>query len=101
MANRIEGNTIIIDSAMGNAFVLTSASSIINITDLKIGTVLFWSSDTTGVLRLSGTNTTNCIMHLTNPNNNATPVGAHLGGSYFKDMKVPTLTAGTAFLYFF
>lgn len=99
MANRIEGNTIIVDSAMGNSFLLTSATTIININKLKISTIAFWSSDTTGAFRLSGTNTTNCFVHLTNPNNNATTVGAVIGGVNFTDVKVPTLTAGTAFLY--
>ena len=97
--NRIVNNVVIVDSAMGNAFVLTSANQIVNLTEMKVATIAFWSIDTTGVCRFSATDTTNCILQLSNPNNNPTTVGALMGGVNFKDMKIPTLTAGTAWIF--
>lgn len=97
--NRIVDNFVIVDSAMGNAFILTSANQLISVADLKVATIAFWSIDTTGNCILSSTNTTNHVIHFQNPNNNPTTVGAVLGGVYLKDLKVPALTAGTAWLY--
>ena len=99
MANRLVNNVVIVDSAMGNAFVLTSAGQVVSITEMKVATIAFWSSDTTGNLILSSATTTDAIIRLTNPNDDATTVIALLGGVYFKDMKVPAITAGTAWLY--
>ena len=99
MANRIVGNVVIIDSGMGNAFVLTSANQAVNVSELKVATIAFWSTDTTGNLVLSAVDTTNQIIRLTNPNDDPTTVGAVLGGVNFKDLKVPALTAGTAWIY--
>lgn len=97
--NRIVDNFVIIDSAMGNAFILTSANQIVNVADLKVATIAFWSSDTTGNLILSAADTTNHVIHLGNSVNQGNATGAHLGGVYLKNLKVPALTAGTAWLY--
>ena len=97
--NRIVDNFIIVDSAMGNAFILTSAGQIVNCRDLKVATIAFWSIDTTGNCIISAVDTTNHVIHFQNPNNNPTTVGAVLGGVYLKDLKIPTLTAGSAWLY--
>ena len=99
MANRIAGNVVIIDSAMGNSLVLASASTAVQIQNLYANTIAFWSIDTTGVMRLSLTDTTNCILQLTNPNNNPATVGAFIGKTRLNDLKIPTLTAGTAWVF--
>lgn len=99
MANRIVGNVVIVDSAMGNALITASGGTVQNLNDYKVATIAFWSSDTTGVCRFTLADTTNCVLQLTNPNNNPTTVGATIPGVFFKDMKVPSITAGTAWIY--
>ena len=98
MANRIEGNVYIVDSAMGNQG-LKGVGSSGWLENSKINAISFWSSDTTGRVIFTGTTTTNSIVVLTNPNDDPTTVGCFLGGITFSDMKCPTLTAGTAWIY--
>lgn len=93
MANRIVGNIVIVDSAMGNSSILTPNPK------LKAATVAFWSPDTTGNLILTGISTADHVVRLTNPNNNPTTVGIVMPDVYLEDIKVPTLTAGTAWIY--
>ena len=92
MANRIVGNVYIIDTGSANIALPWLSGT-------RISCIAFWSSDTTGTLRLTGSNTTNTIAYFSNPTNVPNTVGAYLGGVNFKEMKVPTLTAGTAFIY--
>lgn len=96
MANRIAGNVLIIDSAMGNAPVLLSSSQIKN---FKLGSVAFWSSDTTGSLILALASTADVILRLGNSVNNGNTTGIILNGVNLHDLKVPVLTAGTAWCY--
>lgn len=106
MANRIVGNVIIIDSAMGNNFILTSANQAIQISNIHANAVMFWSSDTTGRLIISSADTTNHLVSLgwlvsgtgggLAPSNQSTQFGQKQTVS---DLKVPTLTAGTAWIY--
>ena len=112
MANRIVGNCIIVDSAMGNAFVLTSAGQVINLDEMKIQTISFFMLNTLGSIILTQANTltdvvfnsnviitgivtaaTNALIQL-NPVSVTFPLGFRTG-----DLKVPTLTAGTAYVY--
>lgn len=112
MANRIVGNCIIVDSAMGNAFVLTSANQAVLLDDLKIQTISFFMLNTLGSVILTQANTltdvvfnsnvivtgiltaaTNAIVQF-NPVHVTFPLGFRTG-----DLKVPTLTAGTAYIY--
>lgn len=106
MANRVAGNTIIVDSAMGNAFILTSANMPVHIAKMKVNSIAFWSSDTTGRCIVTELDTTNCIVSFGWMANGA---GAGFNsatqstsfGDYqpFENLKIPTLTAGTAWIY--
>mgnify|MGYP001597718611 FL=1 len=112
MANRINGNVIIIDSAMGNVFVLNSADQVINLDELKVQAISFFMLNTLGSVILTQANTstdvifnsnaivtgiltaaTNVIVQL-NPVHVTYPLGFRTG-----NLKVPTLTAGTAYVY--
>lgn len=106
MANRIAGNTIIVDSAMGNAFILTSANMPVHLGKLHVNQVAFWSSDTTGLMQISETDTSSIICKLGwMANGTGTSLqAATLATSFGKEqcwefLKIPTLTAGTAWIY--
>ena len=110
--NRLNGNVIIVDSGMGNAFVLTSANQVIHLDDFKIQTISFFSLNTLGSVIFTQANTstdvvfssnfvlsgiltaaTNAILQ-TNPVSITFPLGLRTS-----ELKVPTLTAGTAYIY--
>ena len=93
MANRMVENVYIIDVGSANTALPWNAGS-------RIQTVSFWSTDTTGRMELSGSNTTNVVAKLENPFHFEATVSQHLGGIRFSEMKVPILTAGTGFIYF-
>lgn len=106
MANRIVGSVIIVDSAMGNNFILNSANQPVQIQKLKVNCIAFWSSDTTGALQITETNTTNVVCQFTWIAN-GTGAGFQ-GGTQttsfgnpqpFENFKVPVITAGTAWIY--
>lgn len=107
MANRIVGNVVIVDSAMGNAFILAQGGSPIHEVRLHANMVSFFSNDTTGRLQISGVNTTNIIVSmgwLVNGTGSASVVPASQNTSFGQEqpldsLKVPTLTAGTAWIY--
>ena len=80
------------DSALNNVSLPWNAGT-------HVQSVAFWGTDTTSTLVLSGANTTDVILRLENPNDDETTVGAYLGGVRFSEMKVPTVTAGTAWIY--
>ena len=93
MANQILGNTYILDTGSANTPLPWPNNA-------KVQAVTFWSSNTTGELVLSGVNTFNVVVRLTNPNDDPTTLGVYLGGINFTEIKLPTLTAGTAWIYF-
>ena len=112
MANRINGNIIIVDSAMGNSFILTSANLVRNLDEYKIQAISFFSLNTLGSVIITQVNTstdvvfnsnvvlsgiltaaTNAVLQV-NPVHVTFPLGLRCS-----DLKVPTLTAGTAFIY--
>lgn len=99
MANRIVGNVLIIDSANGNNPVIFTPGTSNQINKYKLGTVMFWSSDTTGNIQFSLADTSNQIMRLSNPVNGPNTVGGVLNGVTLQDLKVVSLTAGTAWVY--
>ena len=97
---------------MGNAFVLTSAGRTISLDEMKIQTISFFMLSTLGSVILTETNTdqdlifssnaivtglltaaTNVVIQL-NPVSVTYPLGFRVG-----NLKGPTLTAGTAFIY--
>jgi len=92
MANRVIGNVYIIDTGSANTALPWNHG--------PVQSVSFWSTDTTGRLQLSASNTTDVVLTLENPFNVEATVSTHLGGVVFTEMKVPTLTAGTAWIYF-
>ena len=110
MANRINGNVIIVDSAMGNAFVLTSENLIRNIDEYKIQAVSFFMLDTSATMILTQANTSLDVVFnsnmvtvgilsnngamVQNPKQVTFPLGLRTS-----DLKVPTLTAGTGYVY--
>ena len=95
MANRLLGNVYIIDSALNNVSLPWPAKGRI----MGIGA---WFSGGTGEARFTGTDTTDCVIRLVAADSglNATYNYQHLGGINFTEMKVPVLTAGTAWIYF-
>lgn len=112
MANRLIGNVIIVDSAMGNAFVLTSAGQVIHLDDLKVQTISFYMLNTLGSVILTQANTstdvifnsnaivTGILTAATNAVLQVNPVSVTFPlGFRTSDLKVPTLTAGTAYIY--
>lgn len=97
---------------MGNAFVLTSAGQAITLDELKIQAISFFMINTLGSVILTEANTstdvifnsnvllsgiltaaTNAVLQ-TNPVHVTFPLGFRTGS-----LKVPTLTAGTAYIY--
>lgn len=95
MANRLIGNVYIIDSALNNVSLPWNSGS-------KIMSIALWSADSTGVVIFTGADTTNVVARISGPrdSNLAQSSDRYLGGVYFDEMKVPTLTAGTAWIYF-
>lgn len=106
MANRLIGNVIIVDSAMGNAFILTSANQPVQLVNLHANAVAFWSSDTTGRMIIAGIDTTNHLISLGWMANGtgagfmaATQSTNFAQKQTVSDLKIPILTAGTAWIY--
>ena len=106
MANRIVQNVLIIDSAMGNNLILTSANLVVNMSNLTVNAIGFISLDTTGVIAISGVNTSNFLFRTawtvqgtgasTQPSMQWFPFDKAMK---WENLKVPVLTAGTGFLY--
>lgn len=111
MANRLNGNVLIIDSAMGNQFVL-GAQAGRNLDEFKIQTISFFRLSTLGTCIITQANTstdvvfnsnvvvtgiltalTNAVL-FENPKTVMFPLGFKTS-----DLKVPTLSAGTAYIY--
>lgn len=110
MANRINGNIIIVDSAMGNSFILDSATLIRNILQYKIQSVSFFMLDTSASMIITQANTSLDVVFnsnmvtvgilsnngamVQNPKQLTFPLGLRVS-----DLKVPTITAGTGYIY--
>ena len=98
MANRIVGNVLIVDSAMGNNTIILNSQ----MKDYEVNAISFWSANSTGALLLTENNTATDIVFkldgspllVQNPRWYPFSIKQSLG-----DLKVPILTAGTAFLY--
>lgn len=111
MANRILGNVIIIDSAMGNRLALTSANMSIQLNKIMVNAIAVYQMDTTGSIAITGNDTLNGILFrsdwlgLTSDSMGKVFVNNPSWFSFgqpqlFENIKAPTVTAGTAFLYF-
>lgn len=100
--NRIVGNVIIVDSAMGNAFVLTSANLPVQIRNMKVNAIAFWSTSTTGACTFTESDTSGgpvALFARINATDPATIWTSFGDLQYFHDLKVPLLTNGTAWIY--
>ena len=98
MANRIVGNVIIVDSAMGNSSIILDTQ----ITKIHVTAIGFWAANTTATCMFTSTDTANDILF---KHDGATvvenPRWFPFGNTQmFSTIKVPVLTAGTAFIYF-
>ena len=94
MANRMEGNTYIIDSSNGNIAIPWNQGA-------RVRAVSLWGANSSAEVIFTGPDTTNVVVRLTHPSagNSAQSIAIYLDIS-FDNMKVPTLTAGTAWIYF-
>lgn len=110
--NRINGNVIIVDSAMGNNFMLTSANLVRNLDEYKIQAISFFSLNTLGSVVITQADTSTDVIFnsnvvlsgiltaLTNAVLQVNPVQVIFPlGFRASDLKVPTLAAGTAYIY--
>mgnify|MGYP001602238711 CR=1 FL=1 len=106
MANRVVGNVIIIDSAMGNKFALQDVTGGNQISKFMVNAWAFYSLDSTGACKLTGANTSMDIYFIhdfpTGASNSIQNPKWHSFGQAqrVEDIKCPVVTAGTAFLYF-
>ncbi len=92
MANRIDGNVYIIDTGSGD-----TAIPFLNSDILGVGA---WFSGPTGEVRFSTADTTNVFLRLSATlSAGACSNYVYLGGLCVDDLKVPVLTAGTAWIY--
>lgn len=99
MANRLVGNIIIVDSAMGNSFLIPDLGK------LKVNAISLWSVDTTSNITLTGANTATDLIYkfdfLTGGGGSTSaPNPIHFSSPQcMENLKVPRLTAGTALIY--
>ena len=105
MANRLVDNFIIVDSSMGNLPIVGGTSA--NITSFHVNAFAFLAANTTGVCIISGITTTDHVFragYVSNETGSTAVVQALQTLTFsvpqrFNDLKVPTLTAGTAWVY--
>lgn len=108
--NRIIGNVLIIDSAMGNNFVLDSANIISSErTKFMVNAIAVYQTSTAGSISITGADTTGSIFRsdwlgLTADSMGKVFVNNPSWFSFgqaqpFDSIKCPVVTAGTAFLY--
>lgn len=95
MANRIRGSVLIIDSA-SIAVNFPGATQ-----SAKVSAIAFWSSNSTGAFQLSfAQNTADIIVNMASPVNQANMTTLKLAeDTYFQNLYVNTVTAGTGYLY--
>ena len=100
MANRIIGNVYIVDSALNNVALPWNLGS-------RVSALALWSGSTAGSVTFTGEDTTNCIAKLSfiqsTTGGSITPAYQFISFASpvsFDNMKVPFLTAGTAWIYF-
>jgi len=111
MANRIAGNVIIIDSAMGNSLALRSGTDDPQTRTVMVNAFAVWQTGTTGAILLTGASTTQDIIFKSDwvslTSDSMGKVFAN-NPSWFsfgqaqpiENIKAPLVTAGTVFLYF-
>ena len=110
MANRIIGNVIIIDSAMGNKIALKDVTGGNQISKVMVNAIAVYQMNTTGSIMITGADTANAVFRsdwigLTTDSMGKVYVNNPSWFSFgqaqpFEDIKCPVVTAGTVFLYF-
>lgn len=102
MANRMaDSNIIIVDSAMGNLGVFMGTG---NITRFDITSIYFRATDTSGRCIISGVTTTNIIAdfsvlaHVGSGGLVGMPIQVTFPKPVNVELKVPTISAGTAWI---
>lgn len=93
MGNRLVENVYILDTASANVPIPWNAGS-------RISNVAWWFADSTGEIQLSLSNTTSIIfrqVHFADTNNDQS--GAAQLNACVTELKMPVLTAGTAWIY--
>ena len=106
MPNRIVGNVLIVDSAMGNSLVLNSANRVVNVSGFHVSAIRFIANDTTGVLVLTEADTSLDVVFRSSVYTNGTGVSTVKPDTItfaspikVGNLKAPTVTAGTGFIY--
>lgn len=95
--NRIIGNVIIVDSAMGNSFILNSANIPVHLTKLSVNAfTITAASGGYYEMRLSETDTTSVVVVITASNSLLSFSGTP---QQFNNLKVTSLINGTGFIY--
>ena len=93
MANRLVGNVYIVDSALNFVALPWNQGA-------RVKSISAWFLNATGEVNFTDANTADVLVRLTAPNTGAGYNTVYLGGICFDNLKVPTLTAGTAWIYF-
>ena len=93
MANTLVDNVYIVDSALANVSLPWPTKG-------RIMAFAFWAANTTGEIIFTTADTTQVVARLTASNNPASISNLYIGGVDFGVMKVPTITAGTGWIYF-
>ncbi len=97
MSNRLISNVLIVDSAAGNTPIISTISNSVGmITKFHVNAVMFFGNDTTGLLQVASADTTGIILKLGGMNVSSTQFGKE---QTLEDLKVVTLTVGTAWFY--
>ena len=97
MANRLISNVLIIDSSAGNAFIIdTISNSAGQMKKFHVNAIMFFGNDTTGRLQVSSVDTSGIIVQLGGIFVSSTQFGQQ---QPLEELKVPLLTAGTAWIY--
>ena len=103
MANRLFDSVIVVDSAMGNISLVGGTSA--NITNFKVSSIGFWAGSTLGNCVITGADTgAEHVVHFSYINAGSGIATAFQsvsfpGGLLLNNLKCPTLTAGTAWIY--
>lgn len=97
MANRIRGNVIIVDSAASTVAITTPGDK----SNIEIIGIAFWSLNSTGLLEIAdATSSSDIVVKLSNPVNGPATVWSNFSGMWSgKEMRINTLTVGTAWIY--
>lgn len=109
--NRIHGNVIIIDSAMGNVLALTSANQSMQLSNIQVNAFAVYATNSSTSILLTGANTATDIYFkhhyvalMASDTSNLVLSGnpswyAFGKPQYITDLKAPIVTAGTVLLY--